>query len=97
MNANTKPKVRTLVDWQPGGVSVTIDIDDEGHVFLSSVRPAGVAAVKSASRYSALPPAEARLAGEGGEAAESKRQANGYLSRRLQYVEHGERAQRTGR
>jgi len=76
-------------------VGVTIDIDDEGHVFLSSVRPAGAAAVKSVSRYSALPLAEVGLAGAGGEAATSKRQANGHLSRRLEYVEHGERAQQT--
>jgi len=34
-------KVKTLIDWQPGGdgISVITDLVDEGHVFLGSVPP----------------------------------------------------------
>jgi hypothetical protein len=52
----------------------------------------GVAVAKVVLRYSILPLAELRLVGEG-EVATSKRQANAYLSRRLRYVEHHERAE----
>jgi alpha-galactosidase len=63
-------------------------------VWLRSVRLAGTASVEAESpshRYSALPLAEVRLAGEGSEIGTSKRQINSYLSRRLRYVRHEER------
>jgi alpha-galactosidase len=85
---------KKVIDWQPGGIALTIDIDDEEHVWLRSVRPAGTASVEAESpshRYSALPLAEVRLAGEGSEIGTSKRQVNSYLSRRLRYVRHEER------
>jgi alpha-galactosidase len=85
---------RKVIDWQPGGIALTIDIDGEDHVWLRSVRPAGTAAADAESpshQYPALPLAEVRLAGEGSEIGTSKRQVNSYLSRRLRYVRHEER------
>ena len=80
---------KKVVDWQPGGIALTIDVDDEEHVWLRSIRPAGTASVEAESpshRYSALPLAEVRLAGEGSEISTSKRQVNSYVSRRLCYM-----------
>jgi hypothetical protein len=90
MNSSLYPKVNKLVDWQPGGIAVTIDIDEEGHVFFSLVRPIGAAPEVCAefSRYSALSLAEVLLPCECGEIATSKRRVNGYFSRRLRYVQH---------
>jgi hypothetical protein len=87
MNLTLYPKANKLVDWQPGGIAVTIDID-EGYVFLSLVRSVGVAPELCAgvSRYLALSLAEVQLAGEGGEVTTSKRRVNGYFSCRLRYV-----------
>ena len=86
--------LKTRIDWQPGGIALTIDIDHDEHVWLRSIRPARAVMVEAESpthRDSALPLAEVRLAGEGSQIGTSKRQVNSYLARRLRYVRHEER------
>ena len=80
---------RPLIKWQPGAVVVTITINDERHLRLSAVRPKNTQLPDELGN-SALPLAEVRLSGEGREIDTSKRHINGYLSRRLQYVQHRE-------
>lgn len=90
--------VKTLIDWQPGGISLTVDIDHEKHLSLRSVWPAGAAAMKvesSSHRNSTLPIAEVRLAGEGSQTGTSKRLVNGYIARRLCYMGHEEHGDET--
>ena len=86
---------KTLIDWQPGSIVLKIDIDDDEHVWLRSIRQAGVATLEARSpdyRDNALPLAEVRVVGEGNEITASKRQVGGYLGRRLRYVRHEERS-----
>ena len=84
-----------LIAWQAGGILLEIDIDKDQHVYLYSVLPATVAGALSdwqsrTRRFSALPLAEVRLAGEGSQFTTSKRQVLGYVGQRLRYVSHAE-------
>ena len=83
---------KPLIEWLAGALIISIHKNDEEHVRLHSVRLAGSPQPgRSNSADSDLPLANIRLSGEGREADTSKRQINGYLSRRLRYVRHEER------
>ena len=86
-----------LIEWSAGALVLTIEINDEQHLRLRSVRPAGTPQPgPSDAPDSALPLANVRASGEGREADTSKRQINGYLARRLRYVRHDEHESKDG-
>lgn len=81
------------IRWRPGALDIDILIDNEGQVWMHSVRAAGA----KVSTYSletelahALPLAQIRLVGEGSRSGTSERLAFSPLSHRLVYVSHHE-------
>ena len=81
--------VKRLIEWSAGGLILIIESDDKQRLRLGSVRLVGAPEqTQLEDLASALPLANVRLSGEGREIDTSKRQINGYLSRRLHYVRH---------
>lgn len=91
----TNPRTQRLIKWQPGGIQVELDIDQDQHVYLRSVLPVPSPAADQGTD-DCLPDTsnlclnEIRLDGEGSQFGTSKRQIESYLGKRLRYVSHKE-------
>ena len=83
---------RLLVSWEPGPLRLEIDIDSGNHVYLRSIQPTSPADdarwQPRSTGFSALPLNEIRLTGEGSQFTTSKRQVQGYLANRFEYLYH---------
>jgi alpha-galactosidase len=92
--------VNKSFSWHAGAVSILFDIDDQGHVLLRSLHSSRYAPIRTPTNFrdSALPVVEVKLAGQGGiQGATTTRMVGSYVSRRLQYVQHEERADNSRR
>ena len=88
---------KSLIEWRAGALVVSIYSNDEKHIRLHSVRSATAPQFGQSDAVDFdLPLANVRLSGEGHAVDTSKRQINGYLSRRLRYVRHEEHESKEG-
>lgn len=81
--------------WHAGALSLKFDVDQKGHVLLRSLYSSKTTPREAAPylRDSALLVVEVKLAGQGGvQGSTTTRMVGTYVSRRLQYVQHEERA-----
>lgn len=92
--------VNKSFSWNAGAVSLKFNVDEQGHVLLRSLYSSGSTPAQAPANFreSALPIVEVKLAGQGGvQGATTTRMVGSYVSRRLQYVKHEERADDNGR